>query len=162
MSAPISSSLDKALALLFAFVSEDGSQRVFTVSSLAERLGMDKAQVSRTLATFAKYGLVERLEKRRGYQLGWAIVPLASRALTAQTMSTLYPELTRLSADLGEAVHFSVRDGASSVCLATFAPERRIFVQQQEGAGPSSSARPSDTRCSPARATRTSGCCTTR
>lgn len=133
MSASIASSLDKALALLFAFANPEDTRQIFTVSALAEQLNMDKAQVSRVLATFAKYGLVERLENRRGYQLGWSIVPLASRALTAQTMSAVYPELSRLSTELGETVTFSVRDNASSVCLASFKPDRRLFVAQSVG-----------------------------
>lgn len=122
------SSLDKALAVLFTFADPQTDQRVFTVSGLAELHGMDKAQVSRTLATFTKYGLVERLDKRRGYQLGWSVVHLAGRALVAQTMSSIYPALSQLAVDLEETVHFSIRDGRASVALATFEPDRRLFV----------------------------------
>lgn len=133
MSAPIASSLDKALALLFAFAESDSTQRVFTVSALAESLGMDKAQVSRALATFARYGMVERLEGRGGYQLGWSLVPLASRSLTAQTMSALYPQLSRLSIEVGETVHFQVRDSSTSVPLAAFVPDRSLYVAVHTG-----------------------------
>ncbi|MFT4009716.1 MAG: IclR family transcriptional regulator [Nocardioidaceae bacterium] len=133
VSTQIASSLDKSLALLFAFADPDDDQQVFTVSGLAEQQGMDKAQVSRILATFAKYGLVERLEQRRGYQLGWSIVHLASRALTAQTMSSLYPVLTRLADEWEETVHFSVRDGAHAVALASFEPDRRLYVRVPVG-----------------------------
>ncbi|TGD87513.1 hypothetical protein BayCH28_14190 [Mycolicibacterium sp. CH28] len=133
MSSQIASSLDKALALLFAFAGSDRDQQVYTVSALAEAHGMDKAQVSRALATFAKYGLVERLEQRRGYQLGWSIVHLASRALHAQTMSSIYPALSQLAAEWDETVHFSIRDGAHSVVLAAFQPDRRLFVNVQTG-----------------------------
>ncbi|MGB3481729.1 MAG: IclR family transcriptional regulator [Mycobacterium sp.] len=133
MSSPNASSLDKALALLFAFVDSDRDQQVYTVSALAEAQGMDKAQVSRALATFAKYGLVERLEPRRGYQLGWSIVHLASRALHAQTMSSIYPALSQLATDWDETVHFSIRDGADSVALAAFEPDRRLYVNVQTG-----------------------------
>jgi IclR family acetate operon transcriptional repressor len=133
MNTPSGSSLDKALALLFAFAEPESQQRVFTVSALAGSLGMDKAQVSRVLATFAKYGIVERLEGRAGYQLGWALVPLASRSLTAQTMSELYPELSRLAVELGETVHFRVREAATSVALAAFAPDRALYVPVTTG-----------------------------
>lgn len=127
------SSLDKALAVLFSFADPQTDQRVFTVSGLAELHGMDKAQVSRMLATFAKYGLVERLDKRRGYQLGWSVVHLAGRALTAQTMSSIYPALSQLAVDLEETVHFSIRDGRNAVALATFEPDRRLFVSVPPG-----------------------------
>ncbi len=133
MSAPIASSLDKALALLFAFAEPGRDQRVFTVSALAETVGMDKAQVSRALATFGKYGMVERLEGRTGYQLGWSLVPLASRSLTAQTMSALYPELARLSIELGETVHLQIRSSAASVPMAVFDPDRRLHVVVHTG-----------------------------
>jgi DNA-binding IclR family transcriptional regulator len=133
MSSQIASSLDKSLALLFAFAESNGQQQVFTVSGLADSLGMDKAQVSRVLATFAKYGLVERLEQRRGYQLGWSIVHLASRALHSQTMSSIYPALSQLATDWDETVHFSVRDGVHSVALAAFEPDRRLYVNVQTG-----------------------------
>lgn len=133
MSNPGASSLDKALALLFAFAEPESSQRVFTVSALAEQQGMDKAQVSRALATFAKYGLVERLESRRGYQLGWSVIHLAGRALRAQTMSLIYPALSQLAVDLDETAHFSVRDGSQWVPLASFEPDRRLFVSVPVG-----------------------------
>jgi DNA-binding IclR family transcriptional regulator len=133
VSAPIASSLDKALSLLFAFAEPGSTKRVFTVSALAETLGMDKAQVSRALATFAKYGMVERLDGRNGYQLGWSLVPLASRSLTAQTMSALYPELSRLSVELGETVHFQVRDAATRVPLAAFVPNRTLYAAVHVG-----------------------------
>lgn len=133
MASQIASSLDKALGLLFAFAEPDEGTRVLTVSSLAEKSGMDKAQVSRVLATFAKYGIVEKLDHRRGYQLGWAVLTLASRALLAQTFSTVYPLLTQLSVDVGESIHFSVRDGSSAVTVGAFEPERRLAVRLTPG-----------------------------
>lgn len=131
MSSPTASSLDKSLALLFAFAENDA--QICTVSGLAEQHQMDKAQVSRVLATFAKYGLLERLDQRRGYQLGWSVVHLASRALHAQTMSAIYPALSQLATDWDETVHFSIRDGAHSVALAAFEPDRRLYVSVQTG-----------------------------
>ena len=131
--APGGSSLDKSLALLFAFAEPGSDQRVFTVSALAKSSGMDKAQVSRMLASFVEFGMVERLEGRAGYQLGWALVTLASRSLTAQTMSELYPELSRLSIELGETVHFRIRNGETSVALAAFEPNRALYVPVPEG-----------------------------
>jgi DNA-binding IclR family transcriptional regulator len=133
MASQIASSLDKALGLLFAFADPDSGERVLTVSALAERSGMDKAQVSRVLATFAKYGVVERLDHRRGYQLGWSVLTLASRALLAQTFSAVYPLLSQLSIDVRESVHFSVRDGASAVTVGAFEPDRRLAVRLRTG-----------------------------
>jgi DNA-binding IclR family transcriptional regulator len=133
MASQIASSLDKALGLLFAFTDPDLGARVLTVSALAERSGMDKAQVSRVLATFAKYGVVERLDHRRGYQLGWSVLTLASRALLAQTFSAVYPLLSQLSIDVRESVHFSVRDGATAVTVGAFEPERRLAVRLRTG-----------------------------
>jgi DNA-binding IclR family transcriptional regulator len=133
MASQIASSLDKALGLLFAFADPDLGARVLTVSALAERSGMDKAQVSRVLATFAKYGVVERLDHRRGYQLGWSVLSLASAALLAQTYSTVYPLLSQLSIDVRESVHFSVRDGASAVTVGAFEPDRRLAVRLRTG-----------------------------
>ncbi|WP_168929599.1 IclR family transcriptional regulator C-terminal domain-containing protein [Nocardioides sp. GY 10127] len=133
MSTAIASSLDKALSLLFAFADPEEDQRVLTVSGLAERSGMDKAQVSRSLATFAKYGLVERLGPRRGYQLGWAVVHMASRALLAQTISSTYPRLAQLAAEIEETVYISVRDGSQQRALAVFEPDRMLYVQIRTG-----------------------------
>lgn len=133
MASQIASSLDKALGLLFSFADPDQGERVLTVSALAERSGMDKAQVSRVLATFAKYGVVERLDHRRGYQLGWSVLTLASRALLAQTFSAVYPLLSQLSIDVRESVHFSVRDGATAVTVGAFEPERRLAVRLRTG-----------------------------
>ncbi|WP_084124564.1 IclR family transcriptional regulator [Demequina sp. NBRC 110054] len=129
MTANASSSLDRALSLLMAFADPDSEQRVFTVSALAERMQMDKAQVSRTLATFAQYGLVERLENRRGYQLGWASIHLAGKAMIAQTMSAIYPELAVLSAEVEETVWIAVRSGSRGIALETFEPDRSLQVR---------------------------------
>jgi DNA-binding IclR family transcriptional regulator len=126
-------SLEKSLNVLFAFADPESDQHVFTVSALADELGMDKAQVSRTLAVFAKFGLIERLESRRGYQLGWASLHLASRALLAQVVSSLYPALSMLSTDIGESAFFSVRDGVNAVTLASFEPERRLYAKSWNG-----------------------------
>lgn len=133
MSTTTGSSLDRALTLLFAFADPESDAQIFTVSGLAAELGMDKAQVSRALATFARYGLVEKLDGRRGYQLGWSVVHLASRALVAQTMSSVYPVLSQLATEWEETVHFSVRDGSHAVALASFEPDRRLYVTVPTG-----------------------------
>ena len=50
------------------------------VTRIAEMLGREKSQVSRTLKTLADYGLVDRDPDTLAYRLGWRIYALASLA----------------------------------------------------------------------------------
>ena len=50
------------------------------VTRIAEMLGREKSQVSRTLKTLAEYGLVDRDPDTLAYRLGWRIYALASLA----------------------------------------------------------------------------------
>ena len=47
---------------------------------LAELVGSDKSQTSRTLATLAEGGLVERDPDTLAYRIGWQVFALAARA----------------------------------------------------------------------------------
>ncbi|WP_028708919.1 IclR family transcriptional regulator [Propionicicella superfundia] len=125
------SSLDKALQLLFALRGDHASARA--VGDLARETALDKAQVSRYLQTFNKYGLVERLPGRQGYRLGWGLVLLSQHAFMAQVLQVVHPRIRRLSADVEESVFFSVRDGSQAVTLTSAEPERRLYARSWNG-----------------------------
>ncbi|WP_422039525.1 IclR family transcriptional regulator [Roseibium sp.] len=74
--------------------------------------GQDKATVHRHLNELAANGFLEQNPVTRGYRLGPAILRLAAvreRLFPARTI--VAPIVEKLSSDLGELVHVSLRDG---------------------------------------------------
>jgi DNA-binding IclR family transcriptional regulator len=96
------------------------------VVRIAELIGREKSQVSRTLATLAEHGYVERDPATRGYRLGPHVFGLAARAAPARLLGLAPPLLRRLVDELGETAHLSVLDGARVLTLASEAPRSAI------------------------------------
>jgi len=116
---PGTSGLERGLAVLEALASGESSRRGgLGVVRLAELVGSDKSQTSRTLVTLAEHGLVERDPDTLAYRVGWQVYALAARA-ASRACSPPAPRLLRgLVRDLGESAHLSVRQGASVLTLA--------------------------------------------
>jgi len=82
------------------------------VTRVARSLGREKTQVSRTLATLAEYGLVERDPETRAYRIGWRVYAMAQVAGSRRMLDAAAPLLERLVARFGEGAHLSVLQGA--------------------------------------------------
>jgi len=67
-------------ALLTLASDEAAAEGGLGVTRVARMLGREKTQVSRTLATLAEYGLVDRDPDTRAYRLGWRIYAMAQTA----------------------------------------------------------------------------------
>ena len=87
------------------------------VTRIAEMLGREKSQVSRTLKTLADFGLVDRDPDTLAYRLGWRIYALASLAGERRLLDDARPVLRRLVDDFEERAFLSVLQGADTLTI---------------------------------------------
>ncbi len=132
---PGTSGLERGLAVLEALAgSEAASRGGLGVVRLAELVGSDKSQISRTLATLAEHGLVERDPDTLAYRVGWQAYALAARAGEPRLLAAAPRLLRGLVRDLGESAHLSVRQGASVLTLLSESPASAIHAPVAVGA----------------------------
>lgn len=119
MTAAPTSILLSGLRILESFTAEQPALRV---GEIADRLGVHKSTVSRTLATLEEAGYVERGPQDRRYRLGLAVVALAGPLLARLDLRRVaLPELEALTeASLeSSALVLPDRDGAIIVELVS-------------------------------------------
>jgi IclR family transcriptional regulator, KDG regulon repressor len=96
------------------------------VLRIAELVGSDKSQVSRTLKILAEYGLVDRDPATRAYRLGWSLFALAAQAGDTQLLAAAEPVVEELGRTLGERTHLSVLQGTDVLTLLSESPEHAV------------------------------------
>jgi IclR family KDG regulon transcriptional repressor len=96
------------------------------VLRIAELIGSDKSQVSRTLKILAEYGLVDRDPATRAYRLGWSLFALAAQAGDTQLLAAAEPVVKELGRTLGERTHLSVLQGTEVLTLLSESPEHAV------------------------------------
>ncbi len=132
---PGTSGLERGLAVLQALAGPEAASRGgLGVVRLAELVGSDKSQTSRTLATLAEHGLVERDPDTLSYRIGWQVFALAARAGEPRLLAAAPRLLRDLVHDLGESAHLSVREGASVLTLLSESPASAICAPGLVGA----------------------------
>ncbi|RFA12866.1 IclR family transcriptional regulator [Subtercola boreus] len=89
------------------------------VVRLAELVGRDKGQVSRTLATLADAGLVARDPATLTYGLGYQLYALAARTLESRLVRQAVPFLRRVVTATHETAHLCVLRGDSVLTLSS-------------------------------------------
>jgi DNA-binding IclR family transcriptional regulator len=104
-------------ALLTLASDEAAAEGGLGVTRVARMLGREKTQVSRTLATLAEYGLVDRDPDTRAYRLGWRIYAMAQTAGSRHLLDSARPLLAGLVARFGEGAHLSVLQGTEVVTV---------------------------------------------
>jgi len=131
---PGTSGLERGLAVLQALAGSEASSRGgLGVVRLAELVGSDKSQTSRTLATLAGGGLVERDPDTLAYRIGWQVFALAARAGEPRLLAAAPGLLRGLVRELGESAHLSVRQGASVLTILSEAPASAIHAPAAVG-----------------------------
>ena len=126
---PGTSGLERGLAVLQALAGAESSSRGgLGVVRLAELVGSDKSQISRTLVTLAEHGLVERDPDTLSYRIGWQVFALAARAGEPRLLAAAPRLLRELVHQLGESAHLSVRQGASVLTLLSESPASAIHA----------------------------------
>ncbi len=104
--------LRRGLGILFALGSAEArGNGGLGVVRIAELLGREKTQVSRTLKTLVDCDVVERDARTLLYRLSWQLFGLAGRAGDARLLDAAAPVVDRLVARLGESAHLSVLRG---------------------------------------------------
>ncbi len=109
-----STSLRRGIALLHAIQDEEAlGVSPPGVTRLAELIGSDKSQVSRSLKILAEHGLVDRDPDTLGYRLGWQLLALAGKSSRVGLLTVAEPLLRRLVRETGERAHLSVLRGTT-------------------------------------------------
>lgn len=122
------SSVVRALAVLRAL-----GQGAMRVQAVAEAVGKEKTQVSRTLKVLAESGFVERDPGTMEYRLGWQLFALASAAGEDRLLREAPAVLRDLVRKLGEAAYLTVLAGSAAVTLLTERPGRALQANEWIG-----------------------------
>ncbi len=96
------------------------------VTRIAEVVGREKSQVSRSLKVLAQYGLVDRDPETLEYRLGWRLFTMAGRAGDAKLLAAAVPVLKGLVRELDETVHLSLLQGAEVMTILSESPNRAV------------------------------------
>jgi IclR family transcriptional regulator, KDG regulon repressor len=127
VAADTGTSLRRGIAVLFALERDavDGRGGL-GVTQVAERIGRDKSQASRTLKILAEYGLVERDPETRAYRLSSRLFTLAGRAGDQHLLAESRPVLRAAVERLGERAHLSVLQGSDVLTLLSESPPHAV------------------------------------
>jgi len=119
--------LRRELAILTVLGSEEAVEnRGLGVVRIADLIGREKSQVSRTLKTLAESGFVDRDQATLHYRLGWRFFALAARAGEQRLLSVAPALLDRLVKNLGETAHLSVLQGTEVLTVLSKSPPHAV------------------------------------
>src|ERR671915_914328 len=102
---------------------EDGGLGVVRIADL---IGREKSQVSRTLKVLAESGFVDRDAATLQYRLGWRFFALAARAGEQRLLVVAPALLKRLVENLGETAHLSVLQGTEVLTVLSESPTHSV------------------------------------
>jgi IclR family transcriptional regulator, KDG regulon repressor len=103
------------------------------VVRVAELLGRDKSQVSRTLKTLAQHGFADRDTDTLEYRLGWQLYTLAARTGRSRLLALAPAHLRGLVDGLGETAHLSVLQGDEVLTLLSERSPRLVQATDWSG-----------------------------
>ncbi|MER7014650.1 IclR family transcriptional regulator [Saccharopolyspora sp. NPDC000359] len=103
------------------------------VQSVAEALGKEKTQVSRTLKVLAEGGFVERDPETLEYRLGWQLFALAGAASESRLLQQASPVARGLMRTTGEAAYLTVLSGNAAVTVLAERPGRALQANEWIG-----------------------------
>jgi IclR family transcriptional regulator, acetate operon repressor len=105
-----------------------------TGSEVARVLGVHRSTASRTLATLAAQGLIERDPATRRYRLGARIVGLAAAAVARLPVVTqARPELEHLAGVTAETASLAILDGVHVVYVDQVTPAQTVVMASWVG-----------------------------
>ncbi len=134
MVAETATGLRRGLAILFALDRDEASANGgLSVTRVAQLVGREKSQVSRTLKTLLEHGLVDRDPDTLGYRLGWRLFVLAGRAGDPNLVAAAGPLLSRLVQELGETAHLSMLQGTEVMTILTESPGHAVQAAGRVG-----------------------------
>jgi IclR family KDG regulon transcriptional repressor len=127
MVADMATSLRRGILVLRALSSDESiAAGGLGVLRLAELVGDDKSQISRTLKALLQYGFVDRDPDTRAYRIGWALYALAARAGDTRLLVAGEQASKELVAALGERIHLNVLQGSEVLTVRSESPARAL------------------------------------
>jgi IclR family KDG regulon transcriptional repressor len=130
---PGTAGLARGLEVLVALATPEAARDGLGVLRLVELVPGDKSQLSRTLATLAEHGFVEREPDTLAYRLGWRSFVLAASVAEDRLLAAAPAVLRRLVAELGESAHLSVRQGTQVLTLLSESPASTLHAPGRVG-----------------------------
>jgi IclR family transcriptional regulator, KDG regulon repressor len=130
---PGTAGLGRGLEVLVALASPEAAAAGLGVVRLAELVAGDKSQLSRSLATLAEHGFVERDPATLAYRLGWRVFALATSVSQDRLLALAPAALRGLVRELGESAHLSVREGAQVLTLLSESPPSTLHAPGRAG-----------------------------
>src|SRR5918993_5339133 len=119
--------LRRELAILTVLGGEEAVENGgLGVVRIADLIGREKSQVSRTLKTLAESGFVDRDQSTLHYRLGWRFFALAARAGEQRLLVVAPALLKRLVENLGETAHLSVLQGTEVLTVLSESPPHAV------------------------------------
>jgi IclR family transcriptional regulator, KDG regulon repressor len=103
------------------------------VVRIAQLLGRDKSQVSRTLKALGQRGFVDRDPDTLEYRLGWRLYGLAAQTGRSRLLVLAPPLLRGLVDRLGETAHLSVLEGDEVLTLLSERSPRLVQANDWSG-----------------------------
>lgn len=126
--------LRRGVSILFALSADEARDNGgLGVTRIAELVGREKTQVSRTLKTLEKCGLVSRNVKSLQYALSWQLFALAARAGDRRLLELTPPILERLVARLQETAYLNVLRGNEVLTVASQVGSRVVQASAAMG-----------------------------
>ena len=130
---PGTAALVRGLDVLCALSDDPDARDGLGVVALAELVGGDKSQLSRTLQTLEEHGFVGRDPETLAYRLGWRLFAVAARVGERQLLAAAPAVLRGLVRELGESVHLSVRQGDQVLTLLSESPPATLHAPGRVG-----------------------------
>jgi IclR family KDG regulon transcriptional repressor len=119
--------LRRELAILTVLSGEEAvADGGLGVVRIADLIGREKSQVSRTLKVLAESGFVDRDTTTLQYRLGWRFFALAARAGDQRLLNAAPALLERLVENVGETAHMSVLQGVEVLTVLSESPPHAV------------------------------------
>jgi IclR family KDG regulon transcriptional repressor len=130
----VSATLGRALDVLVELGGDEAAANGgLGVVRIAELLGRDKSQVSRTLKALGQRGFVDRDPDTLEYRLGWRLYGLAAQTGRSRLLVLAPPLLRGLVDRLGETAHLSVLEGDEVLTLLSERSPRLVQASDWSG-----------------------------
>lgn len=116
--------ISRAITILKAFSRED---KELSLADLHRKLGLSKSSLQRILNTLIQYGLIEKNEERKTYQLGMELYFLGNLVeLNSSLLSIAKPYMSRLNSLFNETVSLSIIDRNQRKCIGYVASHHEL------------------------------------
>jgi len=108
-------------------------ERPLRVQAVADTIGREKSQISRTLKLLAEAGFVERDPATLEYRPGWQLFALARSAGDTRLITEAPAVLRHLVRELGEPAYLTVLQEDAALTVATEHPIRSLMARDWIG-----------------------------